>query len=144
MRNKQKGKTAVKQWEGGSIGGERCSNLKRFVKHHRATQYIQIKSSEMERRFTKWSLFEDIAIKCPKFERIIAYINIRSLLNPTWGEPKYNYTEFRYDSSVNAEDEVRILKAIKDKLTRRKRTKVRSSPCFPAGESQPGSPAVCM
>lgn len=137
MRNKQKKKSEIKQWQGGTFGGERWSNLKRFAKHHQANQYIQIKSSKMGRNFRKKSLFEDTAIKCPKFEGRNAYINIRSLLNSTWGEPKYNCTEIRYDSSVKAEDEVRILKVIKDKLTRCKGTKVRSSACFPVEEPQP-------
>lgn len=144
MRNKQKGKSEIKPWQGETSGGKKKSNLKRVAKHHQVNQYIQIKSSKMERHFRERSLFEDTAVKCPKFKGRNACMNIRILLNSTQGEPKYNSTEIHYDSSVKTEDEVRILKAIRDKLPRCKGTKVRFSVCFPVEELQPSSLAVCI
>lgn len=98
----------------------------------------------MERYFIKRSLFEDLVVKCFKFERRNVYINIRSLLNLIWGEFKYNYTEIRYDLFVNIEDEVRFLKAIKDKFMRCKGIKERFFVCFFVGEAYFSSFAVCI
>lgn len=78
-----KGESEIKPpWQGGTSRGKK-SNLKRFAKHHQVKQCIQIKSSKTGRHFRKRSLFEDTAVKCPKFKGRNACISIRILLNST-------------------------------------------------------------
>lgn len=143
MRNRQKGKSEIEPWQGGTSEGKNLilRDLQNIIK---STNIFKSKSSKMGRHFRKRSLFEDTAVKCPKFKGRNACISRRILLNSTLGEPKYNSMEIHYDSSVKTEDEVRILKAIRDKLTRCKGTKVRISVCFPVEELQPSSLAVCI